>query len=105
MVLAGHTQHFHSGVLQSQQQFRTVGKQEVHIRAAELHHHFRVFNLRVCGIAFRKHKGKIETSVLNHLTQEWFDTGSKGFDAVLFLAHVAVLLTFDCSSLAELISR
>jgi len=53
VVFGRHAEHLHGEVLEGEQQFRPVGKQQFYIRTGEAHHNLRVLEVRVrvfrCG--------------------------------------------------------
>ncbi len=87
VVFGRHAQHFHGDVFQRQQQFGAIGKQQIHVRAAELHHDVRRLEIVVRRRGILNLVVQLEAAVLQGGVQKAVDAGANRGHGVLSLSQ------------------
>ena len=101
MIIRVQPQHFLRHQFQREQQFRPVGKQPIHVRAAELNNYVRTF-IRIAVVAGLNCEIEFEASVGNRLPQELLNYRSGFVDGKLW---IQTRFAFACLSLLQFLRR
>lgn len=76
MIVGGETESLHRDVLQSEQEFGLIGKQELDIGSLELDDHFRILDLGIGGISGLDFILDVEVRIVEDHVEELFDARS-----------------------------
>ena len=70
VILRSHLQHLHRQQLERQQKLGFVREEQLDIRPRELHHHIRILEIGMAGLAFADLEFELEAGFGHHLAQE-----------------------------------
>jgi hypothetical protein len=92
MLLAGHAQHFHGELFESEHRFRLVSQQDIDIPAGELHQQIGSFKILMHSLTRNDVEHHVEAGERQQAVEKTLDLGSSDGNAKFGVAHSLSLL-------------